>query len=317
MKVQNEKIEFTVAYGGDALTKGYMDVKQLAPALLSMGELLDQANQKLNGDRAKIQVNVNADFRKGSFEITLNVNQLFDQVGQIVTTYSAEQILLFLGLSIPLLAAAVGIPVFGLIQLIKKLKDSKIDKTEKIGDKITIHATTQNGNNIVIESDELVFNFYNDPAIRHSLNAVLEPLNSDGIDEFHTMRDGKEQESITKKELPYFQQGVIEDAPPPLVDDTRKAIFGLRSLNFKPDKQWRLTSDIGTISAKIIDEQFLQGIEKGDVRLGKHDILEVNLQTKQWIQEGKIKSENLIVKVIKHHKMPEPGHLFAKSEIKK
>ena len=49
---------FTIAYDGPALTNHTMDVRDLAPAMLAVGQLCDAANVVLNGERSKIQVHV-------------------------------------------------------------------------------------------------------------------------------------------------------------------------------------------------------------------------------------------------------------------
>ena len=69
------RAELHVVYDGDAVRSGSMDVKELAPALLSIGALCEEANRTLNGDRAQITVNVRAGFERGSFEVTLEILQ--------------------------------------------------------------------------------------------------------------------------------------------------------------------------------------------------------------------------------------------------
>jgi hypothetical protein len=65
---------FTIAYDGPALRDGAMDVRDLAPALLALGQLLDAANAALNGDAAQLKLQVRATER-GSFQIVLDLAQ--------------------------------------------------------------------------------------------------------------------------------------------------------------------------------------------------------------------------------------------------
>src|SRR5688572_13132490 len=67
-----------VAYDGPALADGSMDVRDLAPALLALGELLQSANRVLNEDKATLAVKVQADFKTGSFDIGIG---LFQSIG--------------------------------------------------------------------------------------------------------------------------------------------------------------------------------------------------------------------------------------------
>jgi hypothetical protein len=77
--------KFTLTYGGEALESGLMDVRELAPALLSVGELIHSVNRLTNGDRAVVSLQVKSDFRKGSFQIDLVlVQNLIDQAKQFL-----------------------------------------------------------------------------------------------------------------------------------------------------------------------------------------------------------------------------------------
>src|SRR5690606_6815674 len=68
-----EHARFHLVYDGPALVQHQMDVRALAPALLAMSDLVERANELLNGDNAKVSVNVNASFKSGSFGIDLEL----------------------------------------------------------------------------------------------------------------------------------------------------------------------------------------------------------------------------------------------------
>ncbi len=92
-----------IAYDGEAVREGLMDVRDLAPALLEISALCDRANDLLNGDKAKISVNVRADFKTGSFAIDLDVVQkVFEHVKELLfgqAAQDAKYILEILGIS--------------------------------------------------------------------------------------------------------------------------------------------------------------------------------------------------------------------------
>ena len=59
--------QLSIRYEGEALQEGTMDFRELSSALLSLGELFEEANRVLNGENAAVNIRVNADFEHGSF----------------------------------------------------------------------------------------------------------------------------------------------------------------------------------------------------------------------------------------------------------
>ncbi|WP_319000513.1 hypothetical protein [Burkholderia metallica] len=60
---------FRATYDGPALESSEMDVRELAPALLAIGDLLDASTRALCGNQVRPQVNVRGSFKTGSFGI--------------------------------------------------------------------------------------------------------------------------------------------------------------------------------------------------------------------------------------------------------
>jgi hypothetical protein len=52
--IPSSSSEFSVVYDGEALAENLMDVRDLAPALLALGEAFEIANGVLNGDRTAV-----------------------------------------------------------------------------------------------------------------------------------------------------------------------------------------------------------------------------------------------------------------------
>jgi hypothetical protein len=121
------KQHFRIVYDGPALQENTMDVRDLAPALLAMGSVLEEANYAINGERAKVSVQVKASFQTGCFGIDLDVIQsLVNQFKDLFATHaiaSAKELLDLLGIGA--YDAAKGVAVAGgggLLALIKWLR---------------------------------------------------------------------------------------------------------------------------------------------------------------------------------------------------
>src|ERR1017187_4910044 len=116
---------FQVAYTGEEFADGSMDVYELAPALLALGELVKVSNDILNGESAKSSLRVESEFKTGSFEISLVVDQslietaktLFGGGGALDATHLVEAIF-------GTVTAATGM-IIGILKVYKVLKGEK------------------------------------------------------------------------------------------------------------------------------------------------------------------------------------------------
>lgn len=281
-----------IAYDGTAV-KGQMDVQELAPALMAIGELLQQSNRVLNSDRTKVDVHVKSDFKTGSFEIILEITQSFaDQIKFLLnneTSFTALQIVEFIGLS----AATSG----SLIGLIKWLKGRKINKITIENGNCKVE-TTEDYDVIVVSED--IINLYRDTGVRKSLKNTLKPLQQEGIDSFIVKEDGKAITEIKKNEGVYFE---VPDLPDEKIIDTMSRVAcKIIGVFFEEGLKWRLYDGENKINALIKDEDFLRALDKGAVAFTKGDILEIELRTIQWKTKDGLKKEHEVIKVLKHHK---------------
>ena len=69
--------QFQIIYDGPSLVDNTMDVRELAPALLAVGDLLESANNALNKEKSTVSVSVKGSFKTGCFGIDFIVSQSF------------------------------------------------------------------------------------------------------------------------------------------------------------------------------------------------------------------------------------------------
>src|SRR3990167_1486827 len=102
---------FEIAFDGEALQGHSMDVQQLAPALLALGDLIREANTQLNGDRSKVRVLVQSDFEHKCFNVSLDIIQtVLEHIKTLLqddSIKSAKDLLEWLGLIVGAPAASV------------------------------------------------------------------------------------------------------------------------------------------------------------------------------------------------------------------
>lgn len=292
---------FYVIYDGWALEHHLMDVRDLAPAMIAVNDLLSNANKALNGDKADLNLKVNASFRAGSFGMELHtvvhflsqIRDMFasDNASAISNAWTILEIVGFVG----------GVGLIGLIRFLKGKKPTKIiDEDGRL--KVYLNETEY------YETDGKVVKLYKNRTIVSDLNKMLEPLEKDGIDSFFVSRTGDKKDAdlaIDESELTYFEYQEIEND---LSENITETFVQIEAAVFKDNNKWKFDNGGSPINAAILDEEFLRKIDSGELRFGKGDLLKVKLKTIQTFAHGKLKTEFQVIEVLEH-KIVKQGHL--------
>lgn len=292
---------FYVIYDGWALEHHLMDVRDLAPAMIAVNDLLSNANKALNGDKADLNLKVNASFRAGSFGMELHtvvhflsqIRDMFasDNASAISNAWTILEIVGFVG--------SAGL--IGLIRFLKGKKPTKIiDEDGRL--KVYLNETEY------YETDGKVVKLYKNRTIVSDLNKMLEPLEKDGIDSFFVSRTGDKKDAdlaIDESELTYFEYQEIEND---LSENITETFVQIEAAVFKDNNKWKFDNGGSPINAAILDEEFLRKIDSGELRFGKGDLLKVKLKTIQTFAHGKLKTEFQVIEVLEH-KIVKQGHL--------
>lgn len=285
------RTHFHLTYDGPALATHEMSARDLAPALIAVSDLLEQANLTLNGERARVAVTVKASFRTGCFGIDFGVAQ---DVGRFLRMFTGEEavgavnLLTILGFT-----GAAGVSLLGLL---KRLRGRPIQEIQPL----------KNGNfRVIVESDsvdveEAVINLLRNYQLRRALEDVVKPLQRDGI-ETVAVQESLDAEPlvISKPEAAWFA------APPPqdelLEENESILLLQLVSISFKEDNKWRFSDGSTTFYAAMLDDRFQRRVDADEVRFAKNDILKVRLRRSQYLDTaGNMRTEAHVTEVMEH-----------------
>lgn len=288
-------VHFSIKYDGPALAGHQMDVRELAPALIALSELLEQANKAAFPNAAEVRVNIQGNFKGGSFGVDLVAMQTVAQ--QLVSMFAGPEATA----AANLFAILGGVGLLGsggLIGVIKWLHGRKPTTIKFEGDK-TIFELRESETIETFEVDLVAGKLYQSRIVRQSLAKVIKPLEREGVDVFACGQDGKTQTVVTKQDVNAF---IMSASAADIVSDTLSegVLLQIESAVFKDDNKWRFSDGSTPFFAEIADQRFLARINSGDERFGKGDVLIVDLRRIQSISDAGLKLEYMIEKVNEH-----------------
>jgi hypothetical protein len=294
------KAAFVIAFDGPAIVNDTMDVRDLAPALLSLTQMIDAANRALNGDAipARVQARaVSAGCFEVSLEVVLNGWQALKDFLRSDDVESAKALLEWIGM----LGGAGG----GLFALYRTLGGRRPDKIERDG---TVLRLTIDGQTIIVPQE--VLRLYQDIAVNKAVHKMLDTLDDERVTriEFRSMPGARPEQTITSRDRQSF--ALAGEGDKPLTDITRQMALSIRSLAFAEGNKWRLFDGQNNITATIEDDDFLARIDRNEIRFAKSDILVCDVRTIQRETGEGLKTEHFVKRVIEHRPAPRQIEIF-------
>jgi hypothetical protein len=217
LRMSKETIE--LKYDGPGLRSHQMDVRDLAPALLGVGNLIRDANFIINNDSAEVRVMVNSDMKPGSFVVGLEVWQ--EVVGAVLSLLGGDGIKTARDIleRLDLLSKIAGVGIVGGLGVLGyyKWRDGRdIVSVQHVTDSSaggTVNIMIKGDGNTV-NIDRSVYELTQNPRIARAAKAVLAPLKTDEIDTVQTLFNGSAQLSVNKadaKQIEASCDAVIDD----------------------------------------------------------------------------------------------------------
>lgn len=294
MTAMSTSVHFSIKYDGPALAMHQMDVRELAPALISLSDLLEQANKAVSPDAPEVRVRVNGDFKAGSFGVDLIAVQSMAQ--QLVSIFSGPEA--SAASNLLALLSGLGVAGGGLIGVIKWLRGRRPSSIRFDGHTTIFEVTTAEVTE-TFESDLMTGRLYQTRVVRQHLAKVIAPLSREGVDTFYGGFDGQVTPLVEKADVPYFTAAASEAD---VVSDTMRhgVLLQIESAVFKDGNKWRFHDGSTAFYAEITDRDFMERIEAGTERFGKGDILVVDLRSVQTVTDTGLRAEWTVSRIIEH-----------------
>ncbi len=298
-----KKVDLIYQLEGPKAEEG-IDVFELSPLLLSIGELIQESHSLVYPEGNKIGVNVKP-FQKGSFIIEIlvyakdNLQQIISYVNQD-SIKQIKEILEWIGI--------IGGPSIGVIGIYKFLKGPP--KKIEVGPE-EVKITANNDNSITV--GKKTYSLFQNNTVQQSIyNIYGNFLSKEGVNSVKShLKDKKEETvvSVKKEDVPYFNPANTipqEDGSGNQKKNITQCFLKPKriSVEGEPDN-WSFRKGGETvITTTIKDMNFLEKIKKGEIRLYKEDLLEVNLLEIQTIKDSEIVVKYEVMQVVNYIKSP-------------
>lgn len=291
-----------------------INVFDLSPILLNLGQLIQESNNILNPGGREIAVNVKP-FEKGSFIVDIsvfaqnNLQQAIDLVSQ-EGVKNVKEILEWIGL-----VGGAGMSVIGLIKYLKGKPKSvkRISPGE-------VRYTPKEGN--AIEVNNKVNSLFGSPKIQTFIFQTCgKPFDIPRVEGVRTYIKEDVQSKERSVEIPVSESGYFKEfEEPELFDDSEMTKESRTILLLNPKRgsfegskgpySFTISGDQQSKLMDIRDEGFRKKLESGEIRLHYSDLLEVELLIIQKVKENKIESVSYhIQKVINYTKATPPKNI--------
>lgn len=285
--------DFKIKFDGE---QHQIDANLLVNNLIHTTSIIQEINRNLESGK-KVDVKIKA-LEKGSFLIHID---LVETTFETLKTLLTKENFFVAGAIITVFVDLITIKTF--------LKGKKPKSKEKSGDRVKIE--NQKGEVFYIEN--FAYNIYeNNTIINDALSQSFESLENDSSITGYEITDNNENPLIRvdREEfeyLSYKSEEILEGEKIVVL----VATLNIVKISFDQKLKWEFYYKGNKITAKIIDSEFQNRIDKGEP-FAKGDVLEVELEIKQIFDNTVntfINKSYKIIRIIRHVERNEQSKL--------
>ena len=298
---------FQLIYDGSDIHDGEMDVSILAPALLAIGELFKAADETINGSHTVVTTSVKADFREGSFEVLLSVEQHVREAAvailpslhllgadKLISTVIGEVV----DKGIDKAKEAV---VKGLFKLMGRLGGAKPESIKRDDGKNTYIFNM--GDNNSFHVDNRTTELYENRRTRSAAVKVASPLGRVGITTLKMKRHKEDVTSLDRRDFPEIDNPLLlenlshSDVLP--IDEPKPQVIVVKIVktNFGKGK-WSVSDGGRRYEVSMDDDEFKERVHAREIGFYDGDFYRVKMVTTQKLKGRTITTSRSIVEVI-------------------
>jgi len=283
-----DKVNLVYKFNGAGIEDG-IDVFELSPMLLNVGNLITEAHKTLYPNHTDVAVNIKP-FQKGSFEIDIVMfgktatQQLLDFI-RCTRGHEIREVLEFLGL-------VAGVPA-SLVTLILFLK-GRAKKVEKLGSG-EIRYTSESDISITVNQN--IHMLFQNNKIQEALyQGLAKPLEAEGIDSVESfIKNSKDTTKVSYDKsvvepIKIFRRSAMPDLDEVTpIENVRLLWVHPKRVSLEGEKgswSFRICGTNDVIKTNILDEDFLERVKSGHIRLTQYDRLLIEFTEKQQLKGG-------------------------------
>lgn len=299
--------EFIVEYDGPALAMGTMPVRDLAPALLALGELFTEVGQVVYPEGKPVTLNIKAT-GQGSFDVHL----LLEASGawkDFVDVWGGDAVTALVNLKTLIIG---GPSLLGFLGFLKWAKGRKVVSQEDSPIPGQVKLTMEDGETIEISAE--VIKLYPHFRIRRKAKEVVAPVARQGVNEvrFKESLEAEPDLVVSEADLPAYDMAVTEEEDT-LLDEVQEMVVEIVSPVFVEGNKWRLYDGENTLYAAIEDPPFQERVDMGEA-FRKGDRLRVRMRVVQKQTPRGLQTERQVLEVLEHYQREEQMRLGEEAE---